>query len=254
MLGSYPPHPSGRSWHGDRERRFGVNVRNRVAVVAVGVASVAGGGIAGWALSSPPPAVAQEGDDTTDTTDATVGLVDSADAIRDALDDLVADGVITGAQADAVAEALADAFPFRMRLFESDHLGLGAPGFHEELEDLLGIGLDELRSELAEGKSLADIASELGIDPQQVIDDLMATVEERLDQAVENGRVSQERVDELLAQLEERITDMVNGEGFGRGPGFGLRPDRGFRFGERPFDWPFGDQGDTSEEGAFLGV
>jgi hypothetical protein len=228
-----------------------VNVRNRVAVVAVGVASVAAGGIAGWALSSPPPAVAQEGDDTTDTT---VGLVDSADAIRDALDDLVAEGVITGAQADAVAEALADAFPFRMRLFESDHFGPGAPGIHEELEDLLGIDLDELRSELAEGKSLADIASELGIDPQQVIDDLMAAVEERLDQAVDNGRLSQERVDELLAELEERITDMVNGDGFGRGPGFGLRPHRGFGFGERPFDWPFGDKGDTSEEGAFLGV
>jgi hypothetical protein len=83
----------------------------------------------------------------------------------------------------------------------------------DELASALGIDIDELRTQLREGKSPAEIAQEQGIDVDELIDEVVAAVGERLDDAVENGHLTREQADNLEAKLREVITAMVNGEG-----------------------------------------
>jgi len=78
------------------------------------------------------------------------------------------------------------------------------------LTDLLGLDPQELMTQLRDGKTLAEIATEQNVDPQAVIDALVAEATTRLDQAVTDGRIDQAEADQKLADATTRITDMVN--------------------------------------------
>ena len=99
----------------------------------------------------------------------------------------------------------------------------------EELAELLGIEIADLRTALHDGDTLADIAEANGVDPQTIIDVQIAGQTERIQAKVEAGEITQEEADDKLADLEERVTTRVN-EG---------RPERG----DRP------TSGETSDEG-----
>ena len=136
--------------------------------------------------------------------------------LRESLQELVDDGTITAEQADAVATHLVENRPERGEFGERHGRGHHGPGMFgrgvasEALTDLLGIDAQELRQQLRDGATLAEIATAQGIEPQAVIDELLAEVQERLTNAVENGRIDQAEADEKLAEAETRITDMVN--------------------------------------------
>jgi uncharacterized protein YidB (DUF937 family) len=85
------------------------------------------------------------------------------------------------------------------------------------LTDVLGLDAAELREQLRDGATLAEIAEAEGVDPQAVVDALVGELEERVATAVENGRIDQAEADEKLAEAEARISDMVDNG----------RPDRG---------------------------
>ena len=97
----------------------------------------------------------------------------------------------------------------------------------------LGISESDLRSQLASGKTLAQIANATsGKSAAGLIDALVAAQRKQLDQAVSNGRISQATADQIASNLASRVTDMVNGTfrrgGFGdRGHGFGGPPQSG---------------------------
>ena len=140
----------------------------------------------------------------------------ATERIRTELQNLVDDGTISAAQADAVAADLASSLPVR---------GPGGPGWHhrhpgfdgEVLAGMLGIDVETLRSDLRDGKTVAEIAAEQGVEVQSVIDSLVAEAEAHLDLSVESGRLTQDEADAKLAEVTERITDFVNNG----------RPDRG---------------------------
>jgi hypothetical protein len=145
--------------------------------------------------------------------------------LRETLQALVDDGVISAEQADAVTAHLVENRPERGEFRDGEGHGghRGGPGMFgrgvasEALTDLLGIDGEELRTQLRDGATLAEIAQAQGVEVQAVIDELVAEVTERVDNAVENGRIDQAEADEKLAEAEVRITDMVeNG-----------RPERG---------------------------
>jgi hypothetical protein len=76
----------------------------------------------------------------------------------------------------------------------------------------LGISDSELRSQLASGKTLAQIASSTsGKSAAGLIDALVAAQRKQLDQAVASGRISRSTADRIESNLESRVTDMVNG-------------------------------------------
>ncbi|WP_338553556.1 hypothetical protein [Paenibacillus sp. KS-LC4] len=82
----------------------------------------------------------------------------------------------------------------------------------EETATVFGVTVDELKAELKDGKSLAAIATEKGVDVQKVIDQKRSEEQARLDQALTDGKLTQEQYDERIAALTEHVTLLVNGE------------------------------------------
>lgn len=194
----------------------------RKTIAAIGVAAALVGGTA--ALVSANAAVAQ--DDTTTTETEGVRPFDTV------LSDLVAERVITQEQADAVSEALAESLPMRR-----------GPGHHggaslEVAAETIGIDVADLRTALAEGQTIADVAAAEGVNVADVIDALVAEANDRLDQAVADGRITAEDAEEHRADVTERVEALVNGERPADFDGFGRRgPGRhGFGFGSRGLD------------------
>jgi len=100
----------------------------------------------------------------------------------------------------------------------------------------LGVSEDDLKSALRDGKTIAEVAKEKGVDAQKVIDALVAEAKTKTAAAVKEGKITQEQADKRLESLTERITGFVN-DGFKRGPGGpgkGERPDAPPADGEAP--------------------
>ena len=97
----------------------------------------------------------------------------------------------------------------------------GRHGPHPDLSvaaNAIGISEADLRTALESGQSIADVANAHGVDPQTVIDALVADAKAKLADAVTNGDLTQAQADARSADLEQDITDMVNHAGLG-GPG-----------------------------------
>jgi hypothetical protein len=205
--------------------------------VAGVTAGLLGGGAIGLLVAMPsfssaasdattPPTTAVVVSDDSGTDATTTDVPDAPDAppsdaareanatarIRTELQNLVDDGTITAAQADAVAADLASSLPDRgPGRPGGPGWGHRHPGFDGEvLAGLLGIDVETLRSDLRDGKTVAEIAGEQGVDVQTVIDSLVAEAKSHLDLSVENGRLTQEEADAKLAEVTQRITDFVN--------------------------------------------
>jgi hypothetical protein len=164
------------------------------------------------AASSTPAAIVQQ----VDPAEESDAPVEPGTRLRETLQPLVDAGTITDAQAEAVTAHLVENRPERGEFGEGHgghHRGPGMFGrgvASEALTDLLGIDGEELRTQLRDGATLAEIAQAQGVEVQAVIDELVAEVTERVDNAVENGRIDQSEADEKLAEAEAKITDMVN--------------------------------------------
>lgn len=180
-------------------------------------------GAAGLALTVAAvlPAAADDGD----ATDQQSFLADRVDRFREALSGFVEDGTLTDAEADTVAETLG----------ESDALrGPGGHGHGPRAIDLdvaaetLGLTADELRTQMQDGSTLAEIAQVQGTDVSTLVDALVQAATDHVDQDLAEGDIDQDRADALKANLGERISDAVEqampmgGDRDGRGPDRGM--------------------------------
>ena len=107
----------------------------------------------------------------------------------------------------------------------------GGPGMHgpkkgasEQLASALNLSLEELKTQLRDGKSLAQIAEAQNVDIATVKEALTAEFKAHLDEEVAEGEHTQAEADAKLAEFESRLDDMVNrvrpeGATGGRGPG-----------------------------------
>ena len=176
-------------------------MRKSVAAAAM-AASLTVGGAAGVALFAPTLSGAQEsGSTTTDTQDA------PGTFLQDALAPLVANHTIDQTQADAVIAAIRDARPDGF----PGHRGPRLLG-DGTLTDVLGVSAADLRAALESGQSIADVAAAHDVPVDDVINALVAKVQDRLDTAVANGRLTQDQADTMLADATQHITDFVNGD------------------------------------------
>ena len=104
---------------------------------------------------------------------------------------------------------------------EREHRGHGKRGHDRfdaaecgELAEL--VGADDcaaLKTAMRGGQTLAQIAESNGIEPQTVIDAMVAEMSAELDAKVDSGAITQERAAMIRAQLTEMVTGFVN-EGF----------------------------------------
>jgi hypothetical protein len=202
-----------------------------------------------------------------------IGLEQYESAVETArgqvIQEAVAEGTLTQEQADQILERMGEGFgpkgmPFGRR-GGGQRMGgrMGAwPGGPEGsllsvAAEQLDLEVSELQAELQDGKSIAEVAEANGVDPQAIADAFVATISDRLAEAVANERMTQEQADELLSGIEERVSDQLeNSDGCqkfgglmhgGRPGGFGADGARQFggrgpggmgRFGA------FGDQSD----------
>lgn len=74
----------------------------------------------------------------------------------------------------------------------------------------LHMALSDLKSGLAAGKSLAQIASSAGIDPNKLITTVVADATDKINAAVSVGALSREQADKIIAMLPGLVSDVVN--------------------------------------------
>ena len=122
---------------------------------------------------------------------------------------LVAAGDIT---AEEAAEWLAELPEYVTEFVNSSYDDLGEEyGVNWEaiVAEQLGITEDELWQAYAEGKSIADLAAEAGIDTQAIINALVAAETEFINSLVADGTITQDEANEWIAELPEYIKSYV---------------------------------------------
>ena len=92
--------------------------------------------------------------------------------------------------------------------------------------DALGLSVDDLMTQLRDGKSLADVAQAQGISTDTLKTNLLAKVKAQLDTQVSNQKLTQSQADNMYSKIESNIDTLISNKGFigkGCGPrgGFG---------------------------------
>jgi prolyl-tRNA editing enzyme YbaK/EbsC (Cys-tRNA(Pro) deacylase) len=75
----------------------------------------------------------------------------------------------------------------------------------------IGISESDLVTALNNGQTMADVAKANNVDPQKVIDALVADGKQELAAAVQAGTLTQAQSDSMATNLTQRVTDQVNG-------------------------------------------
>jgi hypothetical protein len=189
----------------------------RIVALAAAVAAVASLAVGASA------AAAAERPSLADDVAARLGI--SPERLREAfrsalaarIDAGVAAGRLTPAQAARLKERIANARGLGIGIrkgFAQKHRalvkrvaakghGLGAAATY------LGMTRAELRAELRNGRSLAQVAVAKGKSVDGLVAAMLARAKERASRAVSNGRLTQQRADALLARLTERVDRFV---------------------------------------------
>jgi len=115
--------------------------------------------------------------------------------------------------------------------------GLGIGRVRASLDTVakaLGMSTADLRTALATGQSVADIAKSKNVDINTVIDTLVNDATTTIDQAVKAGHLNQDQATKMKSKLRDKITKALNkthsdgGGRFGRGRhGFGRGTEDG---------------------------
>lgn len=149
-----------------------------------------------------------------------------------ALAQAVADGQITQEQADQM---------LAMRALR-DYIDRDAL-----MAEALGISVEDLQQARADGKSMATLLDELGLEPADFQEAMQSAHEAAIQQAVEDGVISQELADQILSNPRGPF----GGRGFGPcGPGFGPRGFGESGFGPRGFGVPGNGNGNGLGSGS----
>ena len=74
----------------------------------------------------------------------------------------------------------------------------------------LGISVDELKTDLKAGQSVAQIAQSKGIDPTTVVNDLVKQVDARVEKAVTNDVITPDFAKKVEAKVPAIVTKAVN--------------------------------------------
>jgi len=85
----------------------------------------------------------------------------------------------------------------------------GGPGL-DAAAKALDMSVDDLRTQLRDGTTIAAVAKAKGVDVQKVIDAMVADETQRIDQAVKDGKVTADQAAKRKTDLAVRIARMVN--------------------------------------------
>jgi hypothetical protein len=155
-------------------------------------------------------------------------------AAIDRVDAALAAGQITKAEADAMKAAINSGrlplglgVPFGPRLHAEGHVFIGGDVI-DAAATYLGLTQDQLGTQLASGKSLADVAKAQGKTVDGLEQAMTSAFQSKLDQAVKDGRLTSAQRDQILSGFKAHLDDFVNGK-------LPPRPALGTRDGFHPF-------------------
>ena len=177
-------------------------------------------GSAAGLIAVPAISGAQSTSSNTAAATAPADRPDPSVRLNETLKPLVDAGTITQAQADAVIAALKADMPAHG---ERGPGGKGGPGL-DVAAQALGMTTDELHTALDGGQTLAQVASDKGVNVQVVVDALVASATNHINEEVTSGEITQAQADQKLADLSQHVTDRVNNP----------RPEGGPRGGHGP--------------------
>jgi hypothetical protein len=211
-------------------------MKKQLGLAAIGLAGLTAGAGAGLVLTGGSGGASAQTSPTTtpDTTAPANGSggsngsngsmrpkgMDPTARLKDVLAPLVTKGTITQSQADAVIAAIEAARPAGgVEPHGGFGRGPGGPGKGFGLDDAaaaLGMTTDQLRTALAGGQSIADVAKSKGVDLTKVTDALVAAYTKHEQDEVTAGSETQAQADKELAAFKDRVDELVNGTFKGR--------------------------------------
>lgn len=196
-----------------------LNRKHKIVVGAAALLAAGGGGAAIAASQSGSPG--EDSQAIINDAAEQLGIAPSklSDALKKALNDRVDEAVAAGRLSKAEGDALKERVQSQdFPLFGGLHRGHGHSGFFGDLDaaaSYLGLSESQLRSQLQDGKSLAQVARDQGKSVDGLVDTLVAEAKERLDKAVAAGRITKAEENSALADLRQRITNRVEATGLG---------------------------------------
>lgn len=98
--------------------------------------------------------------------------------------------------------------PFGTVLKERRNRALRAAGL-EAAADVLGLSIDEVRAQLQEGSTLAQIAEAQRVGEDALIDAILAPVVKQIEQAVERGGLTEDEAAEALVKAAGRVQEAI---------------------------------------------
>jgi len=136
-------------------------------------------------------------------------------ALDTKLDEKVLAGDLTQEAADAAYARAETALPTLMdrEPTPGEHRGKIQKAVRSAINtaaEVIGVEPKELVEAMKAGDTIADVATANGVDPDAVVDALVARATAKLDEAVANGRISEEKAAEIKGGLEARMTKLVN--------------------------------------------
>ena len=102
------------------------------------------------------------------------------------------------------------------------HMRGGVTVVSDAVTKLLGMTEEQIYTERAAGKTLADLAKEKGITDQQLLDAMTAGQKQVIEQALKDGQLTQAQADWMLERMQAMAPFMLDNPftpgGFGGGP------------------------------------
>ncbi|WP_028065896.1 hypothetical protein [Solirubrobacter soli] len=218
------------------------SAKRKLAVGAAGLAVLAGGGgayAAGTSSSTPTTPAAKQADhaaeqkafldDVAKRLNVTRDQLDAAikGAAEARIDAAVAAGKLTKEQGDEAKKRLDSGAPLFGFGGRGGPGGPGGPGFGhggpggpghfgfglglDTAATYLGLSEDALRTQLENGKSLADVAKAQNKDVAGLKTAMKDAVTKQLDQAITDKKLTADQKAKILADIDKRLDDVING-------------------------------------------
>ncbi len=89
----------------------------------------------------------------------------------------------------------------------------------------IGVTAGDLRSQVKGGKTVAQVATEHGVDPTSVVNAVVAALSQRIDQAAAQGTIDADKAAQAKQKLPDVANHLVNSTKLGRGQGYRLLKD-----------------------------
>jgi transposase-like protein len=122
----------------------------------------------------------------------------------------VGGSAIAGAATTATAAVTQGVTPHGVRGWIKEHRKEMRAEGAKTVSTTIGISTDELKQDLKNGQSIAEIATAHNVDPQTVATALVNQVDARIDKAVADGQLTQTRADTLKGRVPTVVNRIIN--------------------------------------------